>query len=817
MSSGPWEEFQGAPAAPAATAATPPPADGPWNDFRPRPPDANAPGVFESIGRGAVEGATFGFDDRLGMNRERREASRRANPWAHFAGEVGGGIVPMLAAALLPTGATQAAAAGRAAQLASRGAGLVRSALVPGEINTLTQAGLQGVKLGTTYGTLSGVGHAGEDESALGAGVRGGLTGAALGAPLGLAGHGVYRGAQGLNNLWNTTRGLTSSSTAVVPAVGGQAPPPVSSGALTTAVRALERDRLAPQDVINTVLSDLPDTTVAAGAGDLARGLQRRFWGPLNNRGEWTSDLVEEVVRRTQNGDSAAVISSALPANAQGARPGEAAVRTLIQELTERNRGPLNIVDRASLVRRGAGENTNNSMQALAATPGEHLGIARENLLERQVGAQSRMTDSMGRLVGSTDFETAAANHQNALRTAANHAYTDAFAVEQPFNLGSIFTRWQNEYRNLRGVGDDVRNAMGRMMTEVPGPNGTSVRVPPQTLEQFMLAREGLSDAIAAAKKDAPNLARRLTRLHNEITDEVGTTNPLWRRANQIYRDGKAGEEAMEAGAAMTTRLNNASRENLQVFTNAQHELETATSALHRERNRLLGQSGTRARDLTPAERAALTPAQRATLEAAETQVHAANSRTELFRIGLVRALNTMLSNQGETHNVAKQLLLPSAQRMLRTVLGDDVARQFERVVRAEAAMHRTYSSQFGSRTTPLREAIDDQTWAPRFEASMLNPLTWGNPAIRLAQEYAARTINANRNRSLMQLYTETDPLRQLAYLRAMQGLHTSRATWGNTAGLPVVGAAGGVGDAVAGDRAAKTLPPPPPIPIRRP
>lgn len=798
---------------PVATPNAPPPPPAGFVPVAAAP----APGIFESIGRGAVEGATFGFDDRLGMNRERREASRRANPWAHFAGEVGGGIIPMLAAALLPTGATQAAAAGRAAQLASRGVGLARSALVPGEINTLTQAGLQGAKLGTTYGTLSGVGHAADDESALGAGVRGGLTGAALGAPLGVAGHGVYRGAQGLNNLWNTTRGLTSSSTAVIPAVGGQPPPPVSSGALTTAVRALERDRLAPQDVINTVLSDLPDTTVAAGAGDLARGLQRRFWGPLNNRGEWTSDLVEDVVRRAQNGESASVISAALPANAQGGRPGEAAVRTLIQELTERNRGPLNIVDRASLVRRGAGENTNNSMQAAAATPGEHLGIARENLLERQVGAQSRMTDSMGRLIGSTDFETAAANHQNALQTAAGHAYTDAFAVERPFNLAPVFERWEQQFDRMRGiVPDGVRSRLNSMMWRETNANGQTVRIPPQDLQGVMYAREGLRDLIQELPQGS-NLRRHLSRMYDDVTAEAGRDNPLWLRANQIYRDGMAGREAMEAGAAMTTRLNNASRENLQVFTDAQHQHETATSALHRERNRLLGQNGTRARDLTPAERAALTPAQAATLEAAETQVQAANSRMELFRIGLVRALNTMLSNQGETHNVAKQLLLPSAQRMLRTVLGDDVARQFERVVRAEAAMHRTYSSQFGSRTTPLREAIDDQTWAPRFEASMLNPLTWGNPAIRLAQEYAARTINANRNRNLMQLYTETDPLTQLAYLRAMQGLHTSRATWGNTAGLPVVGAAGGVGDAVAGDRAAQTLPPPPPIPIRRP
>jgi hypothetical protein len=82
----------------------------------------------------------------------------------------------------------------------------------------------------------------------------------------------------------------------------------------------------------------------------------------------------------------------------------------------------------------------------------------------------------------------------------------------------------------------------------------------------------------------------------------------------------------------------------------------------------------------------------------------------------------------------------------------------------------------------------------------MANPLTWANPALRLAQEYAARTINARRNSDLMKLYTETDPLKQLEALRAMQALHTARSRAGNIVGKPAVAlGAGDLPNAFAG------------------
>lgn len=152
-------------------------------------------GLTESFLRGAAESATFGFDDKLGLSKEAREASRKANPWTHFMGEMAGAVAPMVGAAPL--------AAVRGAGLLARGARAVGSALAPTtKIDNIGQAVLQGTKLGATYGGLSGAGHADvKDEDslaaslgkrALGAGLGAGA-GAVLGAPLGAAAHGASR------------------------------------------------------------------------------------------------------------------------------------------------------------------------------------------------------------------------------------------------------------------------------------------------------------------------------------------------------------------------------------------------------------------------------------------------------------------------------------------------------------------------------------------------------------------------------------------------------------------------------------------------
>lgn len=739
-------------------------------------PAAPSMGLLESFGRGAAEGATFGFDDKLGMSKEARAASKKANPWTHFMGEMVGAVAPMAIATPL--------AAVKGAGLLAKGARALATPLAVGEANTLGQGIKQGVKLGATYGGLSGAGHADvTDDDTLGdalakrgtgALVGGGL-GAALGVPLGAAGYGVSKVAQSIGGARAAAKAETEDA---------------GRGALVTLSRGFERDRITPDDLITAIRSEFPDATQVVPGGPGAP-LARRFWGNATggNRQAITADQVEETVRRAMAGETAADISAALSPGGKGTGPGEGAVQSLLDELAARHLGPLNLVDRTALARTGSGQNTQMQMRAAAATPGEATSLAREGLLERQIGAGGRLQETFARVIGSPDFDGVATKHADDLANAAQRAYGQAFANEKPFNLAPIFDTWETQFEKMRGViPDTIRQRLRAMQTEIANPDGSVTRIPPQDLQGFMYAREGLRDIIGELPK-GNNLKRHLTKFYNEITDEVGTTNPLWKEANKIYRDGQAATDAMEAGARMTTRLNASSRENLSEFTMAQ---QLAAKA-EKEVRAVSAPINAAARKKNPGPPP--TAQQQAAYDTAVAKLEAALARQELFKVGLVRALDDLLvQNKGETHDLTKQLLLPGAQKMLRQVLGKD-ADQFFKAIKAEAAMHRTYQSQFGSQTTPLREAIDDMNWAPRFEAAWSN-LGLGK-VLQLASEYAARHLNNARNQNLMRIYGETNPLKQLDILQAAKGVHAARSNARQTIGTPALSTSGPTADAL--------------------
>jgi voltage-gated potassium channel Kch len=780
-----------------------------------RPAAKPKPGMWESFGRGAVEGGTFGLDYKLGMDKERREESRATNPWTHFLGEIVGGAAPMAAAAVLPTGVGQAAAAGRAAQMAGRGLRLARSAFVPGEIGTTAQALGQGAKLGATYGAASGAGHAEVDpnasypEAALdrltGAGL-GGAEGALFGTALGGLGRGVYRFAQGVGT--HFSRAVDEN------APGGR-------GAIVAATKRLENDRVTPQQIMDNIRAEFPDATQTTPGGPGAP-IARRFWGSATNRQPWTAEQVEEVVGQSMLGRSAADISTALQPPAGGIGPGQQAVQTLLDELAQRHLGPLNMVDRVSMIRTGSGENTQMGMRVAAATPGEATSVARESLLERQLGTNGRLHQALDRVVGTTDYDGAAAAHNARMDTSAQRLYGLAEQHEQPFNLNPTLDAWRSRFANGRGtIPDAVNSAIDAFATpnanwqqglanalRRPQPGAaTPSNAAPVGLSDFMLARQGLTDKINREYIETPQglelsqFGKTLARLKTELTNEVRRTNPDWAVANDVFREGAAGNDALKAGAHMSLRLNSGSREGLAELAAAQTAETRASAELSRARSAIFSNPNLR-RAPTPAEIAAAPPQAQAALARAEAIYEAAQARQELFRVGFVRAISDQMMNRGETEDLVRQMLFPGARQIITRVLGNQ-APQFINQLRAEAAMLRTYRAQFGSQTTPLAQAIKEDSWAPRFEVSMTNPMSWLNGALRLAQEHSARTINANRNRELMGIYTETDPLRQLQHLRAMRGLHRTRSRAGNWSGMPVVGSAALISESVVGDQLA--------------
>lgn len=650
-----------------------------------------------------ITGGRFGndYDHALALQRARSRAADAESPIASMVGKTAVGLAT--GGTLLSRLAPAATTAGRLAH---------------------------GVGIGGATGAVEGFtrGEGGIDkrvDSAMGGALVGGVLGGGL---------------SGAAELGGRIAGHMAGARAAARAETDNA----SQGALTAIARGLERDRISPNDIAQQIRGEMADSTATAG--------RNRFWGNTSNRQPWTDEQIELVTRAAESGRSPERISQIMrrmDPDRQG--PGAGAVRTIINETTERSRGPLNLVDRAGLVRTGSGDNTQMTLRAAAATPGEARSIAREALIERQIGANGRLQQAFDRLIGSGDYDGVAAQHSQTLQQAGDAAYAAARRFEAPFDLAPIFQAWRGRYEGRRGpVPEAILSALDSMTGRMPIRNpetgmvvGHQPRLP-QTLQEFIDARQNLRAAIEAP--GASNVVRTtLRQLRDDLSNEVRRTNPAWGRANDIWRDGSAAQDMLEAGARMSTRLNTRNREAIADFQAAQR-----------------------------AERAAVRANDRPAIEAAR-------ARQELFRVGLVRALNDELANKGATNDLTRTLRFPGARRMLETVLGRNQAAQLFRVVDAEHAMLRTHQSQFGSQTTPLKEAIDDLNWAPRFSSALelANPVK----ALQVGGEMIASRINASRNRSMMPLMTDTNTLRQMETLRALQSITGARTSarhdWG--------------------------------------
>lgn len=654
----------------------------------PSAPDASAPGIGESLLRGLGEGATLGFGDEAGLlSRERQEASRRANPWSHFIGEMLGTVAPALVAAPVAAGRLGASALARGAQALAR-----PFAPTPGPL-TLGRSLGEGARLGAVYGGISGVGHAdpGPNESfgnalmrRIGGGLTGGLVGGALGAPLGAATYPISRALQGIGGARAAAGAETENA---------------GAGALTAFSRALERDRITPDDLIRQITDDLP----VSRSPRLA-----------------TPDQIERLVARVNEGATQADLIREFGIAASTARRLHAVV-------TERFATPLNLVDRTKLVRPGAGENTGYTLRAASATPGEARATAREALTERQLGQGQRISDEITRRIGTPDYEGTVArltresdNLNRTLYDAAHRADEAALAAGRSIGdaiqpvLDANATRWAFQ----RGP---VASAIGRAI-EAFRPRAGRVDRPLTSLQEFMQAKQNLQ-ALFDESVNNRTVMRELTRFRNELYDAVSAHNPVWRVANDAAADGFSAQRALNLGMEYAGRLGQQTRDQLARF------------------------------------RAMPDP------------------EKELYRVGVAQRIHERIMNRAETHDLTSELRLPGVRQTLRVILGDRQANALFARIDREFATTRTYREQFGSQTTPLREAIDDLSWAPRMESvtQLLNP----REVVRMSAEWLARGMNERRNQQLMGMLTNMNPIEQLALLRQMGPLHQARTNWG--------------------------------------
>lgn len=239
--------------APPAPAAAPAPAEiqiDPGSVQLPEPPS-----ILESAGRGALQGASFGFADEIAgaigaatskkTYTEARDESRAAyerakeeNPKAYLAGEVGGGLASALApGALLGKAAGAGAAAIEGAEAAP----------------TIGRLALRGAASGAAYGGAQALGDStadltkGDFHGAIADTLRGAAVGGALGAVLEPAANKLLEGAP--------KRAADDILEEIAQGEG------TAGGATVTAKKLLAKDR---EDIVRTI-QESPELRSAVG------------------------------------------------------------------------------------------------------------------------------------------------------------------------------------------------------------------------------------------------------------------------------------------------------------------------------------------------------------------------------------------------------------------------------------------------------------------------------------------------------------------------------------------------------------------------
>lgn len=244
---GDYDALMAAPLPAAAGSPTPAPAaaGGDYSALMAAPvPNAEPPSILESVGRGALQGASFGFADEIAgalgaaftpkTYRQARDESRaayaaakEANPKAYVAGEIGGG----LASAVIPGGVLGKAAEG--------GAAAVEAA------PTIGRLALKGAATGAAYGGAQALGDStadltqGDFHGAIADTLRGAAIGGLTGAIIHPAATKLLEGAperQAQNILDEIAQGEGKAGSAT-----------------TTAKKLLARDK---EDIVRTIQED---------------------------------------------------------------------------------------------------------------------------------------------------------------------------------------------------------------------------------------------------------------------------------------------------------------------------------------------------------------------------------------------------------------------------------------------------------------------------------------------------------------------------------------------------------------------------------
>src|SRR4030067_148902 len=531
-------------------------------------------------------------------------------------------------------------------------------------------------------------------------------------------------------------------------AIGGVAGPALSEviapGIMRTGVGVRDAIRYGNRALRNAMnperaaIESLADRMVAAGVDPAAA---RAVVSPstsanLTRRG-FSEDDIATIVSRGLRNEPVAQIAADFNIS-----PGT--VTRYVNVYREANPTPLNPLDIAKeMVGEGGAAPLTRLGRATYSLAGDESGEAAQRLIGRQETQPGRVANIIQRSVAGGDFEATRAAGLQRLRTEADTAYRQFYQephlaidnladlMEDPlFRRANILAQRQARVDTIRRNQDALR--AGQPVEPVPVVDPDTQVFSPQHLDliqrQLRIAGEG-----AISNPNAANHARNLRQV---FLDRIEDHYPTFRgiRRNYATGMGEFGEEgALEAGAALTTRLGAPSREALREF-------------------------------------ATMTPAQQ-----------------ELFRLGFARKLMDMaadpqiggaVANKFNTTAVRELVenLYPAADRQLHTR-----GQRLLRDLRREAITTRTKNDVLsGARTAELGSDMSRLMEGAQ-TADDVATGRWGKLLDNLSTRLTTQ-IGSRGSREGLGLLTETDPAEVLQIMnrlaRARQKTSATTAAW---------------------------------------
>ena len=361
----------------------------------------------------------------------------------------------------------------------------------------------------------------------------------------------------------------------------------------------------------------------------------------------------------------------------------------------------LTIADAVQLLGEGSGASVLRTGRAAASIQGPGAARAAEFLEGRQAAQGRELVRFIDDNLGTAMFQSRSDQIRDVLTRQANDAYTSLHARADVPVDASLARFFENPRvrRLYRRAAQDAFDETGEAL---PPFNQVlqATQIPVRALDWMQRRMRRETDA-AFRTGDASASAKR--RLRERFLDLVDPRVPGFEQVRRAFADGRAAEEALDAGQRFAQRVGVAQRRQLEAF------------------NRMNA------------------------------------AQKELFRLGAAQRLNDDILNASQTANIAARFLRPGAQQQIRTVFGRDAGDALVQRFRFSQVGSRT-RAQFltGSRTAPLLEDLSEQAGQARIA---VDALTGNIPGLAAnALERLRRGVSERNADAIIGVLLETNP-----------------------------------------------------------